>query len=519
MRWAVAKHKALKGKSLYRILFFGVILAAFSVGLLVFWGVREVRRDAAVVAVENSARGVSGAVTVLVNAVTASNREIGSRDLTSLRPEQLRASFSSAMDQYPELLSVMISDERGLRYILSRRSDGKMEGVPEKEDPSSLHWFFVGRKGQTQDRGLDNTFDLRSANAVLSNEFEHLEPGQINWRSANRFHAQGESWLTASTLVEADGERAMVSYVFPVAGIMDRLTGAEKGGAEKVFLYWDSGKVLPVASDDENTPVELEKESDPVIETVTLRLKGNAGLRDTPFTVTADGEMWWAYVMPLSVFGDTLSLGVAVPQRNVVSTLTSDTFLQAFGGVLVLLAAAALVVLRKSRQRIEALGRRQKAARTPEEILHLIAEGESSSLEFKQTLRFNLKSGKNGREIEHASMKTVAGFLNSEGGTLLVGVADNGSVTGFEEDGFESADKAMLHFNNLINQHIGTEFARYVDTTIVEVQGRAVLRVFCLPAESPAFLLSGKGEEFFVRSGPASRQLTLSQFYEWLQKS
>jgi len=177
-----------------------------------------------------------------------------------------------------------------------------------------------------------------------------------------------------------------------------------------------------------------------------------------------------------------------------------------------------LFVLHRNRGSIEAMGRRRGAAKTSEEVLHLIAEGESGKLEFKQTLRFNLKAGKNGREIEHAALKTVAGFMNSEGGTLLVGVADTGEITGFTEDRFESADKALLHFNNLVNQYIGTEFSRYLNTSLIEVQGKEVLRVHCIPAGTPAFLMQGKNEEFYVRSGPASRQLTIRQFYEWLQE-
>ena len=199
-----------------------------------------------------------------------------------------------------------------------------------------------------------------------------------------------------------------------------------------------------------------------------------------------------------------------------MSVLTGDTFLMSFSWALLLLATAVLLLLHRNKARIEAIGVRHKTPRTQQDVLRLIAQGESGVLEFKQTLRFNLKSGKNGKEIEHASLKTVAGFLNSEGGILLVGVADNGEVAGFDEDRFENADKALLHFNNLADRAIGTEFARYLDSSVIEVQGKSVLAVHCLPAPVPAFLDFGKGEEFYVRSGPASRQLTISQFYEWL---
>lgn len=520
----MSAHKAIRGKKLYQILFFGVIFTVLAVGALAFWGVREIRRDAAVVAVESSARGVSGAVTVLINAVTASNDEIGTNVLKSLKSASLRSFFAGMMKKHPALASVMVSDGEGVQYVLTRRADGMLEGVPDTQGTTAMLWTHV-QSGVSRKVEANESFNRPSADAVLSAEFRQLRPGQVNWRSAAAFQHAGESWLTASTLVESGGEYVMVSYVFPIDAVIKRLGGAEKGSAEKIFLYWDSGLVLPVSdSDDGAVKGEVASQAfssdqvvDPVVRQAAILLGENGRNRKAPFSYTVDKAVWWAYIMPLSVFGDTMSIGVAVPRENIVSALTSDSFLQVFGTILVLCAGVVLFVLHRNRARIESMGLRQRAARTAEDVLHLIAEGESSTVEFKQTLRFNLKSGKNGKEIEHANLKTVAGFMNSEGGTLLVGVADNGSVAGFEEDGFDSDDKALLHFNNLVNQHIGTEFARYLDTTVIEVQGKSVIRVYCMPAAAPAILTNGKTEEFYVRSGPASRQLTLSQFYEWLQ--
>jgi len=64
----------------------------------------------------------------------------------------------------------------------------------------------------------------------------------------------------------------------------------------------------------------------------------------------------------------------------------------------------------------------------------LIAGGESGSLEFKQTMRWDTKLQKRSTEVQRASMKTVCAFLNSGGGTLLIGVADTGKPTGLEDD-------------------------------------------------------------------------------------
>ena len=60
----------------------------------------------------------------------------------------------------------------------------------------------------------------------------------------------------------------------------------------------------------------------------------------------------------------------------------------------------------------------------------LIAGGESKLVEFKQTARVNVHTNKRDPVIEQMVVKTVAGFMHAEGGTLLVGVTDTGKVSG-----------------------------------------------------------------------------------------
>ncbi|MCJ2164257.1 MULTISPECIES: ATP-binding protein [unclassified Pseudodesulfovibrio] len=517
------RKRGIRGKELYQVVFFGVIFTVAAIGALAYWGVWEIRRDAAVVAVESSARGLSGAVTVLLNAVRNSNGEIGEGVLSSLEPGDLRKEFQKVFEKHPAVTAAFVSDVQGLQYMLTRRFGGVVEAVPD-QNHMNMTWTLY-RNGNEQDADFTGwTVDLPQVNRILGEEFAHLEPGQVNWRSSNSFHHAEGAWVTASSLVEAQGGgRLMLSFAFPVDAILSQLGGAEKGGAERIFLYWANGVAMSVnAAGTESVreqggkPLRSDELSDPVVRTAVTRLATDAPVG--PFSYVVEGEIWWAYALPLTIFGDTMSLGVAVPRNNVLSTLTSDSFLQWGAVVLIMVAFGVLFVLHRNRGRIEALGMRREAAVTEQDVLDIISSGEGGRVEFKQTLRFNLKSGKNGREIEHASLKTVSAFINSEGGTLLVGVADDGTVTGFGEDDFDSDDRALLHFNNLVNRHIGTEFSRYIDSAVIEVRGQKVLRVHCIPAPAPAILDSGKSEEFYVRSGPASRILTLKQFYDWLKK-
>ncbi len=149
--------------------------------------------------------------------------------------------------------------------------------------------------------------------------------------------------------------------------------------------------------------------------------------------------------------------------------------------------------------------------RNPDWIKSIIGSGESESVEFKSTLRWNLKTDRSEKVIEKAWLKSLAAFLNSGGGALLVGVADNGAILGTEADRFENDDKYLLHVNNRIQQHIGLEHAGFIEYQLIPVDDKRVLLIECRPCPSPVFLKISKEEEFYIRVGPGSRRLSTSE--------
>ncbi|WII09979.1 ATP-binding protein [Methanomassiliicoccales archaeon LGM-DZ1] len=140
-------------------------------------------------------------------------------------------------------------------------------------------------------------------------------------------------------------------------------------------------------------------------------------------------------------------------------------------------------------------------------ILRRISGGETSVTEFKSTIRTNLHTGEKDPRMEKAVLKTIVAFLNSRGGTLLIGVSDDGTIIGVDEKSFESRDKMMLHLNNLIKSQIGSQYLPYISYKAVDFDSGTVIRVDCRPSDSPCFLIEGKTETFYVRSGPSSIDL------------
>lgn len=142
----------------------------------------------------------------------------------------------------------------------------------------------------------------------------------------------------------------------------------------------------------------------------------------------------------------------------------------------------------------------------------LIKAGEGDACEFKSTLRWDLRAGKTNPAIERAVLKTIAAFLNSSGGHLLIGVRDDGGIEGIESDRFPNEDKFLLHLWMLIRSCLGRDFTPYIHSRLEKVDNHTLCVISCEPAGRPVFLRQpGFPEEMYIRLGPSSNALNISE--------
>ncbi len=154
---------------------------------------------------------------------------------------------------------------------------------------------------------------------------------------------------------------------------------------------------------------------------------------------------------------------------------------------------------------------------SPDQLQELIGAGESDRFELKSTLRWNLKADRAGKEIENAWLKTVVAFLNTDGGILVIGVGDDGTVLGTEPDRFKNSDRYLLHANSLIRDTIGPDFTPFIEFALVPLEDKEVLVVQCRPSPIPVFSKRDGQEDFYIRIGPGSRKLLASEMLAYLQ--
>ena len=142
---------------------------------------------------------------------------------------------------------------------------------------------------------------------------------------------------------------------------------------------------------------------------------------------------------------------------------------------------------------------------------------ESQYLEYKSTLRWDIKQGQKSKLIETAAIKTIAGFANSwYGGTLLIGVADDGSIHGLEDDCNTFTKRGQLgdhdlwgqHLQNLIHHRLGAYALSLVDWKFHKVNGHHLARINITPSAYSVYDTKGNQQTFWQRTPTSTLSIT-----------
>ena len=155
-----------------------------------------------------------------------------------------------------------------------------------------------------------------------------------------------------------------------------------------------------------------------------------------------------------------------------------------------------------------------------QEIAALIAKGESTTLEFKSSARWDMKQNKADKLIEGIVVKTVAALLNSEGGALLLGVDDDRNVIGLAHDyklfGKKDSRDAYENFlTGLLLNNLGKDSAALISITFHELDGKDVCKVEAKKSPKPVFVKDNNGEHLYIRAGNSTRMPTTKEAIEY----
>ena len=190
------------------------------------------------------------------------------------------------------------------------------------------------------------------------------------------------------------------------------------------------------------------------------------------------------------------------------------------------LRLGAIDYVTKENAKRELLDRIQKAILRSSAVLErigrrlttdLMAGPETRTVEFKESARWDTRRGIREAKIEHEVVKTVAGFFNSAGGTLLIGVTDTGQVVGLDPDfkifgkKRDPGDAFINWVTTLLTQAFGAADAAMARIRLEEVADRQSICRVDVPASSHPVFIATDDDSFFVRYDNSTRPFTPRQ--------
>lgn len=163
---------------------------------------------------------------------------------------------------------------------------------------------------------------------------------------------------------------------------------------------------------------------------------------------------------------------------------------------------------------------RRQDAQLKGSVLSIIKDGEGDRVEFKSSLRYDYHQESTNKSLEDVIVKTIAGFLNTNGGELLIGVDDKGNVLGLEQDYIsfkkKNRDGFELRIYQMITNDIGIEFCSLVQTDFYDLDGKDVCVLRIGVAKSPAYVHSNQKTAFYIRVGNSTKPLTIQEAVKYI---
>ncbi len=522
-------------RRLTRDLLILVLLLISSFLILSYFYSNRIQKEITLTAIDNAQKSVIDKRKQIFSPI--SNNLLLSKkwaELESLTPEKqdvFNKRFIPVLETLPQISSVILATSDGREYFFS------------KKDGNWLSRYIHSKKNENI-----AVMRLWSSNNKLIKEWHKKTSYQpqkrpwfklaqtlnqkipIKWTTPYNFYTLQTPGVTGVTRWKDENNITYIlAFDVTLSDIAHSLSSSGKQSSNIAYLLSPHGEVILPPGNNQYLKGTPEKGSlfSPgddsgsyiIFDSVTDWLSKQQ-IMDKPIVFSRNGQRWWYQIFSLDKQYHSIYAGVIVPEKK-MREIIRENIPFIFGGISIILLLAvsmAKILVKKYAHQLKDLPKTALSKQNFEdEIYALIRQGEGETLEFKSTMRKNLKSGKLGKEIEIAWLKGLVGFMNTHGGILLIGVDDEGSILGIDADEFSNEDKILLHFKNLLSQHIGLEFSNYMNLIIHEIEGKTILVIECERANRPVFLYHKNEEDFYIRSGPASVKLSISKVLKYIQ--
>ena len=147
---------------------------------------------------------------------------------------------------------------------------------------------------------------------------------------------------------------------------------------------------------------------------------------------------------------------------------------------------------------------------------------EDQHVEYKETLRWNIRTNRIDQDLEETVMKELACFMNSEGGKIFIGVSDEKIPIGLERDyqtfKRHNSGDFLEHITNLINKYFDKNVNNYIKWVFHNRDNKEICVGDVSPASEPIFINTKNEKKFYVRMNNTCQPLDVADSFKYIPK-
>jgi hypothetical protein len=438
-----------------------------------------------------------------------------------------------SQDMFVQFLMKKLNENKQISSILLLEH-GKKISILEKDHETYL--FAVDSSVKTDVvrwQRLDKELQLKNSwDRALGVQLNVLEWGGEVFNDSYKFGIP--IWTSVGRLIE-DGRRSTAAHItwksslsnqlLTCIVIINDLTDFEilpQDGALKVQRFI-------VNSNDHVFQVFSENKNDSLVENLRVKSIKSWEITGSPlnstFNFAFNNSNYWGQSLESEIVG-IKSLIVVIEENTLrLSLIYENYILLIVMGILALILLVIYILKRSlNSNTLDTYINSQVSDQHASELIKL---GENNQLEFKSSFRYDYKLEKVNKDLEFVISKSIAAFSNGKGGTLLIGVDDNGNVLGLENDISTLKRKDIDFFENFLRTFLNNLFSiGFVSNNLTikfpVVEKKLICRIDVQAGNSPVFVEiiknNVKAERFYVRSGNTSMEMkNLSEINSYIQ--
>ena len=446
----------------------------------------------------------------------------------SLDEDSLAKVFIPMISRVPAIGSIMLYNSDGQSLTLYKEKNTFVSSLQNPGyDTSGIIW-----NRRLRDNSISSSWsemisgqdERRKALLDILDQIAH-DDDELWWPGLYQSNLLKEPVITAAVdwYSEVDSSVFICSIEMPLRIVIRHLQSFNKYSDRIIFFITRSGQMIQIPAvlpDTLQTLAEkyltggIDSPQDSILLVYLNNWNQHGGNMNMTYHHRLPDDDWWLHIRPFHSFERIDALGLAVSEGSLKMGLLARNYQVIIVMVLVLASILMYVAAarrRKGKRTDDASGTETKS--WPE----LIKGGEHQHMEFKSALRWDQHLQKVNPKLEDVIIKSIAAFNNGQGGTLLIGVRDNGEIAGLEGD-YNSlkkndSDYFEIHLRNLLKQQFGIPFI--TQNMIMEfpvIDGKEICAIRIAEGTEPVYITTtdkngNKTERFYVRSGNSSQEI------------